>query len=294
MNERTLNRLVPLLAALALLAAVLLTGACLGADDAASTGAPATGVKPVPPEVAPSMVQDVIDPECTGYFRGGFCVEDTVACDPFVTCPSRYVTMVDDDGDCVDDYGFDGPRDTCPLTCDPTNTDTDGDGRGDVCDPCPLHALDDADGDGICEDTDNCPSHTNADQADADGDDVGDACDQIDGDVATALDERPSGWADYNCNGIRRQDEGLCLGLTANLLSLVSVCTSVLPANRPCDDYADTTAGANTPAVCNATIAHDLDLDGWGTSCDNCPSAYNPGQQDGDADSVGDACDPTP
>jgi hypothetical protein len=292
MTQATRAHGVALVAALILLGYGIFGGGCLGAEQADKHAAPATGLRP--PEFAPATVLDVIPEQCQAVFHQAFCTQETVLCDPFVDCPARGVTMADDDGDCVDDYGIDGPKDTCPLICDPTNADTDGDSQGDVCDVCPGSGMDDNDNDGICEDTDNCPGYTNPTQADADGDGRGDACDQVDGDPSTLGDERPAGWADLNCNGIRRQDEGLCLGLTANLLSLVSVCTSVLPANRPCDDYADTTPGTNTAAVCNATIAHDLDLDGWGQACDNCPEDYNPGQANGDADALGDACDPTP
>jgi hypothetical protein len=38
----------------------------------------------------------------------------------------------------------------------------------------------------------------------------------------------------------------------------------------------------------------DRDRDGRGDTVDNCPDHYNPGQEDSDGDSVGNACDPTP
>src|SRR5207302_3157872 len=65
-------------------------------------------------------------------------------------------------------------------------SDTDGDGMGDECDPCPRDANtttctafdpNDRDGDGIPNATDNCPDTPNADQADADMDGHGDVCD---------------------------------------------------------------------------------------------------------------------
>jgi hypothetical protein len=42
---------------------------------------------------------------------------------------------------------------------------------------------------------------------------------------------------------------------------------------------------------CVDTCGGDLDSDGINDICDNCPTAYNPGQPDVDGDGVGDACD---
>ena len=80
---------------------------------------------------------------------------------------------VDVDNDNVCDEG-----DTCPGISNPGNLDSDGDGKGDACDVCPLDALDDADGDGHCANVDNCPADANSDQVDTDGDGKGDACDE--------------------------------------------------------------------------------------------------------------------
>jgi hypothetical protein len=64
--------------------------------------------------------------------------------------------------------------------------DTDGDGVGDACDPCPLLAgaltcpapdPADVDGDGILNAVDDCPLVADPNQADADADGKGDACD---------------------------------------------------------------------------------------------------------------------
>ena len=97
-------------------------------------------------------------------------------------------------------------EDNCPRTPNTNQTDSDGDGLGDVCDDCPhvydpLQKLDsiglpaacpgtvldwdrdDTDEDGIPNLNDNCPLVHNVEQIDSDADGVGDVCDNdIDGD----------------------------------------------------------------------------------------------------------------
>jgi MYXO-CTERM domain-containing protein len=73
-----------------------------------------------------------------------------------------------EEGD-IDGDGIPNAEDDCFDVADPDQSDTDGDGRGDACDPCPVDAADDRDGDGLCDSDDPCP-----DQADAP---AGDLCD---------------------------------------------------------------------------------------------------------------------
>jgi hypothetical protein len=88
----------------------------------------------------------------------------------------------DEDGD-----GILTPVDNCPFVANELQFDMDGDGLGDVCDPCPGDPTNDADGDGLCGEVDNCPtvfnptqSNCNADAEQAQQADVlGDACDPV-------------------------------------------------------------------------------------------------------------------
>lgn len=113
------------------------------------------------------------------------------ACD---NCPNEYDGWDDDfDGvgdncdPCVDADG-DGVctpsklcqkgmncNDNCPWTPNPDQTDTNGNGLGDVCEGMGNDT--DFDGDGILNDVDNCQWTVNVSQVDTDSDGVGDSCD---------------------------------------------------------------------------------------------------------------------
>ena len=117
---------------------------------------------------------------------------------------------------CDDLDGIPEEMDNCPCKPNPSQLDTDGDGRGDACDNCPTvanpnqydgdHDLvgyvcdncptipnagqEDDDLDGLGDACDNCPTVANPDQADLDGDGTGDACDlDIDGDGTLNADD---------------------------------------------------------------------------------------------------------
>jgi MYXO-CTERM domain-containing protein len=62
-----------------------------------------------------------------------------------------------EDGD-ADADGIVNAEDNCFETANPDQANADGDGLGDVCDPCPADALGDSDGDGLCDSDDGCPS----------------------------------------------------------------------------------------------------------------------------------------
>jgi len=74
----------------------------------------------------------------------------------------------------LDGDGLPNALDNCPLVFNPDQTDTDGDGIGDVCDKLTSA---DSDGDGVPDAVDNCPTMPNPDRLDADHDGQGDVCD---------------------------------------------------------------------------------------------------------------------
>jgi FG-GAP repeat/Thrombospondin type 3 repeat len=90
--------------------------------------------------------------------------------DAFPTDPDE---SADTDNDGVGDNG-----DNCPAVANSDQSDVDGDGVGDACDPVDNR---DADGDGVSDGSDNCPTVANSDQRDTDRDGVGDACDPTPG-----------------------------------------------------------------------------------------------------------------
>jgi hypothetical protein len=194
----------------------------------------------------------------------------------------------DTDGDTYGNPGFPGNTcltDNCPDLSNSDQSDYDGDGIGDVCDECT-----DTDGDGYGNPgfpfntclTDNCPDLSNSDQSDYDGDGIGDACDECtdaDGDtygnsgfpVNTCPDDNCSN--DYN-PGQEDFDED----------SMGDVCDP--------DDDNDTIPDEEDD--CPYDPNNDLDADGICWEVDNCPSIYNPGQEDTfppQQNGIGDACD---
>lgn len=73
----------------------------------------------------------------------------------------------------VDADGIPDASDNCPVTPNPDQADSNGDGLGDAC--TPVFTID-FDGDGVDDSVDNCLLFANPDQADTDGDGLGDAC----------------------------------------------------------------------------------------------------------------------
>lgn len=193
------------------------------------------------------------------------------------------------DGPDADLDGICDSSDNCPNSATADQTDTDGDGLGDACDP-------DDDNDGVndaddlqplnphvCQDldTDGCDDCTNFDGTkdgfgpNPDFDSLNDGLD-TDGDgICDAL-----GDLDDDNDGVPDFDDADPLD--------PFVCRDV--DGDGCDDCSVT--GADGSGGDPANDGPDDDLDGVCDSSDNCPGDANADQADSDGDGEGDACDP--
>ena len=87
----------------------------------------------------------------------------------FLGCQNESIDQFYSDND---NDGYFDTIDNCPNISNPDQSDTNGDGIGDICS--------DLDQDGLLDEYDNCPLISNPNQQDSDGDGIGDDCDLVD------------------------------------------------------------------------------------------------------------------
>jgi hypothetical protein len=180
----------------------------------------------------------------------------------------------------LDQDGIPDSEDNCQSVPNPDQTDTDLDGVGDACDPCPLDLTNDSDGDGSCDSEDLCIGNDNTGDFDTDG-----LCDDSDpciGFSNTDLDN--DGFCDdgdlcYGDDASGNSDgDGVCDDLDQ---CLGDDATGDTDGDLFCDDI----------DACLLDIENDGDADGICETDDNCDLVYNPDQADLDTDGIGDVCD---
>ena len=212
------------------------------------------------------------------------CAPDQTTCQDAVTLANlKNPDQADADGDeigdqCDSDADGDGKpntSDNCPLVANEDQEDKDEDGIGAACDPNDTPTPTDTDGDGITDDVDNCPTEDNGpvegpnDQLDTDSDGNGDVCDvDDDNDGSSDEDEATKGSDPLDPDS---DDDGTIDGIDTCPTNPNPLCGEPEPTDGP--------------------TTTDADGDGKPNVTDNCPNNGNAGQEDGDGDGIGDACD---
>ncbi|GEM_PF-3556207 len=186
--------------------------------------------------------------------------EDVCPSDPNKTTSGQCgcgVADTDSDSDSIANC-----HDNCSLISNQEQTDSDQDGRGDVCDTCPLDDKNDVDGDGVCGDADNCPANHNPDQLDCNWNGVGDTCEiQENGFIGLA-----SVCGDMDEDGVSNEEDNCPVVPNGNQLD-----TDQDMIGDLCD---------NCPLNANNHQADD-DGDTVGDACDDCPTVVGTPDHDG-------------
>ena len=94
------------------------------------------------------------------------------------------------------------------------------------------------------------------------------------------------------CNGIGPELYYDCFGNCINDVDIDEICDELDECVGEYDECG--MCNGNGPQLyydCNGNCLSDIDVDDVCDELDNCPENYNPNQEDGNIDGVGDACD---
>ncbi|MDB2379807.1 thrombospondin type 3 repeat-containing protein [Luminiphilus sp.] len=197
------------------------------------------------------------------------------------SCVSPVMTGPDTDSDSVPDS-----VDNCPNQPNTNQLDTDGDGRGNICD-------DDDDNDGVADADDAFPLDP-SESKDSDQDGYGDNTDQCpnspESDAGT-IDETGCGFSDgdEDGDGVRNGDDAF----PYNSEEWEDSDSDGWGDNIEAEFGSDKTNPNDYPVIKAVPmfLAADSDRDGLKDALDNCPRSKNADQLDTDSDGLGNVCD---
>lgn len=171
----------------------------------------------------------------------------------------------------VDKDWVEDEKDNCINTYNPKQTDTNSDGRWDLCS--------DDDTDDVTWKIDNCVNMYNPWQEDINRNWVWDVC-EFDTDKDTVPDSID------NCRNVANPNQS-----DADYDNIGNVCDNCEYFNPGQKDKNNNNVWDVCEEIEQNIIENDADKDGIIDSSDNCPSFWNTLQKDTDSDGVGDICD---